>query len=318
MAGKEYTFPRYLSSKKNVDDRSLNPGVWNTLKRSIGSFSGEHSVKVLEIGAGIGTMFERVFEWGLAAKLDYTALDAMPENISEACRRIPAWARSRKHSLEQTGDMSFTLIDKNIDASFTLMQGDVFEFISDESTFGRWDLLIANAFLDLIDVPSALPKILPLLKPGGLFYFTINFDGGTIFQPELNPDLEAKILTLYHETMDHRVTAGKPSGDSCTGRHFFQHVREAGAFLVDAGSSDWVIFAGRDGYREDEAYFLHFIVHTIGAALKGHPELRPEQLSAWVHQRHEQIDRGVLVYIAHQLDFLGKLVSWGEGTRRAP
>lgn len=307
MAGNEYAFPRYLSSKKTVDDRSLNGRVWNTLKRSIVSLPSEHSLEVLEIGAGIGTMFERVFEWGLAAKFGYTALDAMPENISEACRRIPVWAGARKHSFEQTGEMSFSVIDENINSSFKLIQEDVFEFIRDESILGQWDLLIANAFLDLIDVPSALPKILRLLKPGGLFYFTINFDGGTIFEPEVDPELESKIQTFYHETMDHRVTSGRPSGDSRTGRHFFRHVLKAGASLVDAGSSDWVVFPGPDGYCEDEAYFLHFIVHTIGAALKGHPALQPEQLSAWVCQRHEQIDRGTLVYIAHQLDFLGKL-----------
>jgi len=39
--------------------------------------------------------------------------------------------------------------------------------------------------------------------------------------------------------------------------------------ILDAGSSDWVIFAGPQGYPSDEAYFLHFIIHTIGTACEG-------------------------------------------------
>jgi hypothetical protein len=31
------------------------------------------------------------------------------------------------------------------------------------------------------------------------------------------------------------------------------------------------------------------------------------QFSAWIEQRHRQIDDGALVYIAHQLDFFGSL-----------
>jgi hypothetical protein len=77
--------------------------------------------------------------------------------------------------------------------------------------------------------------------------------------------------------------------------------------ILDAGSSDWVIFAGPQGYPGDEAYFLHFIIHTIGAALRGHPELEPFRLRSWIAQRHAQIEAGSLLYIAHQLDFLGRV-----------
>jgi hypothetical protein len=77
--------------------------------------------------------------------------------------------------------------------------------------------------------------------------------------------------------------------------------------ILDVGSSDWVIFAGPHGYPSDEAYFLHFIIHTIGTALQGHPKLDPVRLRYWVAQRHAQIEAGSLVYIAHQLDFLGRV-----------
>jgi hypothetical protein len=87
----------------------------------------------------------------------------------------------------------------------------------------------------------------------------------------------------------------------------FGYLRSAGAELLDAGSSDWVVFAGPNGYPADEAYFLHFIVHTMHAALEGHPDLDAARFEDWVAQRHAQVEQGALVYIAHQLDFLGRV-----------
>jgi hypothetical protein len=68
-----------------------------------------------------------------------------------------------------------------------------------------------------------------------------------------------------------------------------------------------VVFAGANGYPADEAYFLHYIIQTIGTALTGHPQLDSERVSAWVAQRHAQIEQGTLLYIAHQLDVLGRV-----------
>jgi hypothetical protein len=40
--------------------------------------------------------------------------------------------------------------------------------------------------------------------------------------------------------------------------------------------------------------------------LQGHPEIDNSLFEAWIAQRHAQIEAGTLVYIAHQLDFLGR------------
>ena len=143
------------------------------------------------------------------------------------------------------------------------------------------------------------------LAPGGLFYFTLNFDGVTTFEPPIDPDLDALIEALYHHTMDTRRSRGRPSGSSLTGRRLFGCLKEAGARVLAAGSSDWVVFPGPDGYPDDEAYFLHCIINTIGRALNGHPELEMSRFKAWVARRHRQIESAELTYIAHQLDFLG-------------
>jgi hypothetical protein len=122
-----------------------------------------------------------------------------------------------------------------------------------------------------MDIPATLPRLFRLLRPGGLFYFTINFDGATLFEPSIEPSLDELVQALYHRTMDERITDGYPSGDSRSGRHLFGHLQAAGAQILAAGASDWVVFPKQDGYPADEAYFLHFIIHTIHGALAGSP-----------------------------------------------
>ena len=121
----------------------------------------------------------------------------------------------------------------------------------------------------------------------------------------IEPTFDELVVRLYHRTMDERVTSGKPSGDSCTGRRLFMQLRNIGANILAAGASDWVVFPRSGGYPEDEAYFLHFILHTVEGALRGRPEIDPGELAAWLAARHAQVEGGELVYIAHQMDFFG-------------
>jgi SAM-dependent methyltransferase len=299
-----YSFPRYLAAKKSVDDRALNRHVWGDLVRALPAATREAPLRVLEVGAGIGTMVERLLEWGLLTSATYTAIDAQPDNIAEARHRLPRWAANRGFSVGE-GKEQVRLRQGKQNVVVRLEAVDLFDFVARETGRHAWDLLIAHAFLDLMDIPATLPALFSLLRPGGLFYFTLTFDGATVLQPEIDPEFDAQIETLYHQTMDRRITAGKPSGDSRAGRHLLGHLRAAGAELLDAGSSDWVVFAGPKGYPAEEAYFLHFIVHTIYTALQGHPGLEAERFEDWIAQRHAQVEEGTLVYIVHQLDYLG-------------
>ena len=302
-----YSFTRYLAAKKSVDDRALNQHVWRCLTQALPQVNPATPLQVLEIGAGIGTMVERLVEWGVLNHATYTAIDADSETILESRRRLPAWMLAHGFSvLEDTPSrLSFR---RGTDAIVVETEAiDLQRFVTSPRGQCAWDLLIAHAVLDELDIPTALPSLLALLRPGGLLYVTITFDGATILEPEIDPAFDAQIETLYHQTMDQRRIAGQPAGDSRSGRHLFGHLRAAGAELLDAGSSDWVIFAGPDGYPGDEAYFLHCIVHTIGNAFQGHPQLDPCRFARWLAERHAQIEQGSLVYIAHQLDFLGRV-----------
>lgn len=283
-----YSFIRYLAAKKSVDDRALNAHVREVLLRAL---QGKEQLFILEVGAGIGTMIERLHEQRLLPpRTTYTAIDSQSQNIDEARRRLLPLQESLSLELEAI---------------------DVFQFVERESGQRQWDLLIAHAFLDLVDLQAALPQLFSLLKPGGHFYFTINFDGLTLLQPTIDPVFDEKVMTLYHRTMDTRLVNGRPSGDSQTGRKLFSALPAAGAEIMAAGSSDWILYAGQRGYHADEAYFLHFIINTIDLALRDLPDLDQDRFADWIARRHAQIEDGTLVYIAHQLDFSGALPAPG-------
>lgn len=312
----EFSFTRYLAAKKSVDDRSLNFHVFSTLKRSLATFTGQGPLRVLEIGCGLGTMVERLLDWGLLRRPTvYTGIDLQSENLAAARECLSNYAAPRGYSLTtQAGVLHFEPAPEE-KVSVVLEAIDLHDFLRREQGRQTWDLLIAHAFLDLVDLPTTLTPLLSLLEKGGFCYFTLNFDGATIFLPSIDPEFDRQIEELYHQTMDQRLIDGRPSGHSRTGRLLFRELPAAGAQILAAGGSDWVVHPGPDGYPEDEAYFLHFIIHTVDTALSGHPQLPEDRFRDWVAERHRQIERRELIYLARQLDFLGIMTENNEEKR---
>ena len=276
-------FVRYLAAKKSVDDRSLNRNVWDAM---VQSFEGRRP-RVLELGGGIGTMIERVAADGRLHPSLWTMIDAQPRLIDEARRRLPA-------------ELAFPtkLFASTLDAYR-------------ESVFLPADLLVANAFLDLFDPASALRRLAPLGAPGAQALFSITFDGLTAFEPEIDPALDRLIIETYHRTMDERVVDGAASGDSRCGRHLLTLLPRCGYRVLEAGSSDWVVFP-RDGrYPADEAFFLSCILSFVEESLADRPEVDTGTLRAWCDVRRKQIADAALVFCAHQLDVLASLPDRG-------
>jgi SAM-dependent methyltransferase len=303
-----YSFTRYLAAKKTVDDRAINRTVWQALRRALPPHSPENPLKILEIGCGIGSMIQRSLTWDLFQAADYTAIDSLPENILTARDGLQAWAQDNAYRALPQPDGSILLYGTASQARLRLEAIDLFDFIARQAGRTSYDLIGAHAFLDLMDIPAALPQIFRLLRPGGLFHFTLNFDGATIFEPPVDPELDARIERLYHQTMDERLADGKPSGDSRAGRRLYHHLRACGAEVLAAGASDWVTLPSPSGgYPDDEAYFLEFILHFFEESLAGRPELTTGELTGWLAARRKQIEGGELMYIAHQLDFAGRL-----------
>lgn len=279
----EDSFTRYLAAKQSVDDRSLNEGVWQSLLAHL----PPEPLAILEVGAGTGAMLDRLDARGFLPRVaEYTAIDADPTNVAEAQRRLSG----RPWPIE-----------------VELAAADVYEFARRERDRRTWDLLIAHAFLDLVDIPRLLPDLFALLRPGGMFYFTINFDGLTALEPRVDPDLDERVIELYHQTMDERRVDGRPAGGRRAGRALLTLIPAAGGEIIAAGASDWIVMPWQGHYPADEAYFMHYILGFFEESLRERPELEPRRFASWLGRRHGQIDAGELVLIAHQLDMCGRV-----------
>ena len=288
----KYSFPHYLLSKQSVDDRALNKDVLKMLQANLPS----QPIRVIEVGAGIGTMLRRLLRWDAIRKAEYILVDEMAENIEYASAWIPQFASEAGLGVERGAENHLRVFDQTHDVRIRLERADVFDFIQKNKEPA--DLLIAHAFFDLLPMPESLPKLFSLTR--GLAWLTVNFDGVTSLEPTIDAVLDEQIERLYHQTMDTRPTGG----DSQSGRHLFGHLRGVGAEILAAGASDWVVHAVNGKYLDDEEYFLHFILHFFEESLMGHADLDANAFADWLTKRRVQIERGELVYIAHQIDFL--------------
>lgn len=292
---RDYSFPRYLLAKQSVDDRALNKDVFHALKTSL----PQKPVRIIEVGAGIGTMVKRLVNWDVIHHAEYVLVDETAENAEYASAWMPEWAAEAGLRVERSAENQLRVFDSSRDVRIQWERADVFDFIQKNKTPA--DLLIAHAFLDLLPIPESLTKLLTLTND--LAWLTLNFDGMTTFEPVIDAVLDETIERLYHGTMDARPSGGS----SKSGRGLFMHLRDAGAEILSAGASDWVVHGSNGKYPQDEAYFLHFILHFFEESLKGCGGLNEDVLADWLRKRHEQIERGELTYVAHQLDFLARV-----------
>src|SRR5580693_3047985 len=289
-------YARYLAAKTTVDDRALNRHVLSELRRLMPA----GAPRVLEVGAGLGTMVARLLDWGVVNAGEYVLLDADRQLLDRSRRWLRDWAATRGLRSAvlpdglQVGDLRVRLVHAELGGYLEAAHGPLA------------DVLIANAVLDLVDVPAVLPGLLRLLVSGGVYWFTINYDGESIFAPGDSRD--DQVMRAYHRDMDERIRYGRPAGESRTGRGLFHHLRDAGAPALAAGSSDWVVYPAPDGnYPADEAYFLQSILNTIRDALRNRQDrVEPADLADWLAVRCGQLAAGELVYVAHQLDFVGR------------
>ena len=304
----QYSNVRYLQSKQPIDDRALNRQVLGALERLLRSRTA--TPRVLELGAGVGTMVSRLADWNVLRRAEYTLVDRESESLAAARRHLERWGTVTQSSADA---IAVEKGDARLDVEFVC--SDVFEFLDQASRGERYDLVFANAVLDLTDLEPTLPCIWRALAPGAAYWFTINFDGETIFLPE-HP-LDSQVVSLYHGTMT-ADAAGTRAGHPETGRRLLLAIPQSGASLLSAGSSDWVVFPIRGTYPGDEAYFLHHILDTVRGALEGRADIDAAALQEGLRSRHAQVERGELVFIAHQLDVFGLARGSGRERRRDP
>src|SRR3972149_3970525 len=135
-------------------------------------------------------------------------------------RSVPGWALGRARGwagaggaiVREEGPRQQRIIGEHMDVQASFVTGEALHFARLHAGRETWDALLAHAFLDLVNLSRALAALKPLIRPAGVIYATLNFDGDTIFQPEVDAALEQPILTAYHRTMNERRGDGEPSG----------------------------------------------------------------------------------------------------------
>ncbi|MGH2581467.1 MAG: class I SAM-dependent methyltransferase [Anaerolineales bacterium] len=277
-----FDYQRYLASKRTVEQRALNQYVWDSvidhLRRIV-----KFPVRVLELGAGIGSMALRLTDEAGDLGVHYSLVE------------------SSQASLERAREGFET---KNSTWKFEFFREDIYEFLRARPA-ERWDVLVAHAVLDLLDLAAAIPQFLTRIKPNGYFYFPINYDGLTIFEPKVDDSFEEELLAAYHRSMDQRSVDGKPSGDSHSGRRLLSTLQSNGAGILAAGASDWVVFPTDGKYPADEEFFMECILQTMEDELRKVTDLDQTRLGKWLKTRRDQLAKGELIYVAHQLDVFG-------------
>jgi SAM-dependent methyltransferase len=295
----------YLAAKKAIDDRSLNRLVWSSMQAALGNQYDGQMLRILEIGCGIGTMAERFLLHWTAGNCEYIGVDLQPEYIKHAQGRFPAFAAENGFTVETPPAQAiFLQSTKGLQHRVQFEQADVLDLPETLTQPDAFDLIISHAFLDLVEIDEVVPSLFQLLHPAGYFYFSMVFDGLTEFLPLIDEEFDAKVIELYHRSMDKRLVEGVRSGHSQTGRRLYGVLHQNGASVQSIGASDWAVKA--QGEDSAENLFLRSILEMVQDELLHHPELDTNQFQSWIELRKRQIDEGELVYIAHQLDYFGQ------------
>ena len=293
MNGDTHGYTRYLAAKKTVDDRALNRAG---ARRPAGLLPAG-APRVLEVGAGLGTMVARLLEREVLRGGEYALLDVDRRLLRDSRTWLAQWAADPR-----AGGRAAARRAPARRPAGSAGRGRARRLPGGRHG-GPADLLIAQR----LPGPGRRPRRAAAgcsgcWCPAALYWFPVTFDGESVFQPDHPCDDD--VLGAYHRDDGRPRPLGRPAGERRAGRRLFGHLRAAGAPLLSAGSSDWVVHAGPDGgYPADEAYFLG--LHP--ADDRGRPaRRRPEPSADWLAVRRRQLASGELVYLAHQLDVAGR------------
>ncbi len=286
-----YDYVRYLTAKATVDDDALNDVVLAPLVNHVAE-RGIPFLRVIELGAGVGSTYLRLLNSHLTGIGHYTMVDLNAESLAVAQR-----VADENRGYARPGAF---VVDTVVE--------DAIGYLKRQADIGsRADLVIAQALVDLLNVPTFLGAASDAIEPGGYLYLPITFDGETVFGPPSDTSLDRQIIAAYHATMDARRTPrGLPTGGSRAGQSLLQALPEADLKLVEEGPSDWEVVPQDGAYPQDVAYFLHHIINFVWESLRDGTAIPVDALGEWIAVRHAQIERGELVYIARQIDVLAR------------
>jgi len=269
----------YLNAKRSVDERAFARPVRDRLLAAL-----PDDPTVFEAGAGTGVTVPRLLDWGVQAGR-YRGVERADALVEHARTARAAELDAAGYDPVET-DRGFRVGELSV----AFEAGDALAAVEGADP----DLLVAQAFMDVVALEPAIDAFERALSPGGLAYLPITFDGGTIFQPS-HPADDA-VERAYHRAIDDRE-----GRDSRAGRHLLDLLGRADGDLLAVGASDWVVRPRGGSYPAEEAHFLGCILDFVADALA---DAGVAEFDDWLATRREQLAAAELSYVAHQYDLL--------------
>jgi SAM-dependent methyltransferase len=285
----------YFEAKAFVDEKSLHQPTKSLFLALAQGLKG----RVLDLGCGSGKMLQRLLKWGISGSTAYVGVDPDPRVVKPFVHtfnslfgQVETKAKENRIEITAPGGIQILLYTSGAE-----------DFLRQHSQF---EVMTSCSFFDLVDVYTVLPLVYEKLRRGGCVYFVCNFDGETHFEPVISSQLDERVIRLYHDSMRRRnLTLGIPDGDYCSGRQLAPVWQRCGGGVISLGSSDWVVRPSQGEYPEEERHLLQSIINFVAQALSGSSELAAEEIDLWVRERQRQLENGELIFVAHNLDFLG-------------
>ncbi|NBB86077.1 MAG: methyltransferase [Bacteroidetes bacterium] len=290
-----------------LDKRSISAHVFNQFRDLIYSQVEQYKkLNVLDVGAGLGSLFKRICDLGIKGHIEYTVIDIEEAHVATARSEIGRWLRERGHVIREESPQHILVKDAGCEVNCQFVTADALTFAAESPN--SYDVLVGQAFLDIIPLRSGLKSLFKALRPGGVFYFPINFDGISALLPVEDKARDTLVEDIFHQSMDER-DKGR-TGGSQTGRQLLDVLPVVGARIDAVGASDWIVrpMAASKQYPHDEKYFLGCILKFMHNELLHSDRMPSEACTEWFERRYAQLELGQLKYIAHQLDYTGRFV----------
>ena len=295
-------FTEYLNAKFTLDDRSLNPIAYDSL---LSTLKGKNRLRWLDIGTGTGAMIHRLVEASSITNIDAVGLDHDQDILASAAHTTTRRLQGQGYTIANHGQIIHACSDRR-----SLNLEFVCQNIGSPSSKlqNTFDLVTAHAFMDVVPLMATATLIADYLVEGGLFYSTLNYDGGTTFFPVYKDSVfERIILSHYDQSMENRRVDGQVTGGAYSGRRLVSTLQDNGFDIIAYGSSDWNITPVRGQYLDQDATCITVLLDMILGEATHLPALNPEKLNAWYQDRMQRVEQQQLGLIIHQLDVLARI-----------
>lgn len=292
-------FRDYLDIKFDLDGRSLNRDVQAAFNKEL---MARREWSILDVGAGNGANLRRLINLHFPGILKVTAVDIDPELLEQAHRQLSLTLALKGFDLKT---------DQNLIQARRKKERIRIEFLETDlkqytPKIGKhFDVILAHAVLDLLPARKMIRRMSRWLKPGGMLYSTLNYDGGTwLFPAYRDESLEEKILKIYDDSMEQRTMWGLPIAGAHSGRRLHAECLKAGLDMISLGSSDWNLVPHYGSYRGLEKFCLEYLLGLIHKEAVASKQFSPVKLADWYKDRRLALASARLGLVCHQLDLL--------------